>query len=225
MHPERLKFPRIAFCVLFCLVFCVGAQPARSEAGRTFLMPDAPTMERLLAGDWVLESGVSDENGAAASILIFMRTPVERIWATIISCADAELFVDGLEFCEVLEEDGDYAITHQVVDKGWLTPRMDFRFETRREPYSHMQFKLLEGNLKTMHGSWDFKTMPDGVLVRHVLVLAPLVPAPRWLVRRNLKKDLPNLMQCVRGLSGGSGAEPALAVDLKKCPGNRKADS
>jgi len=182
-------------------------------------MPDESTMERLRGGDWVLESGVSDEHGAAASILIFMRTPVERIWATIISCADAEVFVDGLEFCEVLEERGDYAITHQVVDKGWMTPRMDYRFETRREPYRHMQFKLLEGNLKTMQGSWDFESLPDGVLVRHVLVLAPLVPAPRWLVRRNLKKDLPNLMQCIRGLSGGSGQEKALAADMDKCPG------
>lgn len=182
-------------------------------------MPDAGTLERLRGGEWVLESGVSDEQGAAASILIFMRTPVERIWATIVSCAAAEIFVDGLEFCEVLEERGDYAVTHQVVDKGWMTPRMDYRFETRREPYRNMQFKLLEGNLKIMQGRWDFETLPDGVLVRHVLVLAPLVPAPRWLVRRNLNKDLPDLMQCIRGLSGGSGSGDALAADLDKCPG------
>lgn len=205
--------------LIFCLCHCLCAAAQGSGQDQAFSVPDDATLARLQRGEWVLESDFYDEHGAAASILIFVRAPVERIWTTIISCRYVAAFVAGLKYCEVLEEQGDYAVTRQVVDKGWTMPRMDFTFETRREPYHHMQFNLLEGNLKTMRGSWDFATLPDGVLVRHMLVLRPLAPAPRWLVRRNMKKDLPNMMQCIRGLSAGGGSAQDTAADLEKCPG------
>lgn len=176
-------------------------------------------MKRLRAGEVVLENDISDQNGAAASILVFIQAPVERIWANIISCQKARTWVAGLQFCEVLEERGDYALTRQVVDKGWTTPRMDFTFETERQPYQHMEFRLTQGNLKTLRGSWDFTAFADGVLVRYVLVLQPLLPAPRWLVRRNLHQDLPDMMRCIRGLSAGGGSEQAMRTDLMQCPG------
>jgi hypothetical protein len=70
-----------------------------------------------------------------------------------------------------------------------------------------------------LRGSWDFAAFPDGVLVRHVLVLQPLLPAPRWLVRRNLNKDLPDMLRCIRGLANGSGTPAALDADRQSCPG------
>ena len=205
--------------LIFCLFHCLCATAGLNDERQGLALPDDQTMARLQAGEWVLERDVSDAQGAAASILIFIRAPVERIWAIIVSCRYVEVFVPGLEYCEVLEDRGDYAVTRQVVDKGWTMPRMDFTFETRREPYRHMQFNLLEGNLKAMRGSWAFESVPGGVLVRHVLVLRPLVPAPRWLVRRNMNKDLPDLMQCIRGLTEGGGSARANAADLEKCPG------
>jgi hypothetical protein len=180
----------------------------------------APEIQaRLRAGEVVLEDGETDVNGATASILIFIRAPVERIWATIVSCHDAQIFVAGLQFCEVLDERGDYALTRQVVDKGWATPRLDYTFATERQPYRHMEFRLTAGNLKTMQGSWDFENFADGMLVRHTLVLRPVLPAPRWLVRRNMQQDLPDMMRCIRGLSAGGIGEEGTRGDLLRCPG------
>ena len=209
---------RLCFLIPVCVLIAIHSAVVNAQ-DPVHALPDGATMARLEAGDWVIENDISDPGVAAASILILMRAPVERIWATITTCRNVEIFLAGLQFCEVLEDTGTYALTHQVVDKGWTTPRLDYTFETRREPYRHMEFNLVEGNLKIMQGSWDFTPVADGVLVRHVLMLRPLVPAPRWLVRRNLKHDLPDMMQCIRGLSAGSGSPQAEAADLDRCPG------
>lgn len=207
----KSRFYAAAACLWSCLAAGAQAPP--------MALPDEPALARLRAGEIVTENSSSDEGGAAVSILAFMHAPPERIWEIIISCRYVHAFVSGLEFCKVLEERGDYALTRQVVDKGWMMPRMDFTFETRRQPYRHMEFRLTEGNLKAMQGRWDFETYPDGVLVRHDLVLQPLLPAPRWLVRRNLKKDLPGMLRCIRGLAAGSGSQPQIREDLGQCPG------
>jgi len=204
--------------VCFLLGIAAFAAPGWPEA-HTPISPDGDTLARLRAGELVAEDHAADGDGAASSILIWMRAPVERIWAIIISCDYAHAFVAGLEYCEVLEERGVFAVTHQIVDKGWTMPRMDFTFETVRVPYRHMEFRLTRGNLKTMQGSWDFEKYPDGVLIRHTLVLQPALPAPRWLVRRNLNKDLPDMLRCIRGLADGSGSEEAIQADLLRCPG------
>ena len=189
----------------------------------SFPMPDENSLARLRAGELLLQNDGSDENGTAVSIMVFIHAPVERIWAIIISCRYAYAFVAGLKLCEVLEERGDYAVTRQVVDKGWAMPTLDFTFATTREPHRRMEFRLIRGDLKILHGSWDFETFPDGVLVRHALVLQPAMPAPRWLVRRNVKKDLPNMLSCIRGLSEGSGSAQAISADRLRCPGEVQA--
>jgi len=204
-------FHAAAACLWSCLA--AGAQAAPIS------VPEEPALARLRAGEIITENSLSDESGAAVSIMAFMYAPPERIWEIIISCRYVHAFVSGLELCAVLEERGDHALTRQVVDKGWMMPRMDFTFETSREPYRHMEFRLTEGNLKAMQGSWDFATYPDGVLVRHELVLKPLLPAPRWLVRRNLKKDLPGMLRCIRGLAAGGGSGQQTGEDLEQCPG------
>lgn len=222
------------YMLLLGLLLGVAESAGLCAAEREFLLPDEGIMARLAAGEPVLEKDTMDEGGAAASILILIKAPVEQIWAIITSCPDVRVFLAGLQSCEVLEDNGSYAVTHQVVDKGWTTPQLDYTFETRREPYRFMEFNLLSGNLKTLRGTWEFETLPNrieeggieagGVLVRHLLVLRPILPAPRWLVSRNLKKDLPEMMQCIRGLAQGSGSAPAQAADLAKCPGKLEGE-
>jgi hypothetical protein len=206
---------RLRSAGLLALALC---WPLNAAAGEDLA---AETLARLRAGEVVLEDDRADENGAVASILVFMRAPVERIWSVIVSCRDAQAFVAGLQFCEVLEERGDYALTRQVVDRGWVSPRLDYTFATVRQPYRHMEFKLTAGNLRTMQGSWDFAAYADGVLVRHQLVLRPAMPVPRWLVRRSMVHDLPDMLRCIRGLSGGGVNDEGTSGDLLSCPGKQ----
>jgi hypothetical protein len=197
---------------------------AANPDSNPFALPDASGLARLRAGEWILDKDVEDANGAAESIMLFFHAPVERIWGIIISCDYAKSWVEGLEYCEVLEDRGDYALTRQIADKGWTTPRIDYTFETFRIPFHSMRFKLISGNLKTLQGSWEFSELPDGVVLRHTITLQPNFPVPRWLVRRTLTRDLPDMMLCLRGLSEGSGSAQASAEERHKCPGEVKEE-
>ena len=60
----------------------------------------------------------------------------------------------------------------------------------------------------------------DGVVVIHEFRIQPKIPTPRWLIRRGLKKDLPDMLACIRGLAGGSISVDEAGKDLARCPGD-----
>lgn len=201
----------IRFLVLSLLVFQAGEAAAMNPE----------TMQRLRAGEILLEDARTDESGGSARVRLLIRAPAQQLWGVFMSCEYAFIFVDGLEICEVIEESADYVQTRQVVDKGWLVPELDYVFETRRTPFTRMEFKLLRGNLRTLEGYWHLQVIPEGVIVTHEIRIRPAMPAPRWLVRRTIKKDMPGLMACIRGLAerlAGAGENmPAVQKDLDMC--------
>ena len=190
------------------------------QDGNSSIRPGTEYFKRIESGEVIVEERTASEAGASVVAWILIHAPVERIWETIISCEQAAHFVAGLRHCEVLEETGDHALVHQVVDKGWSTPKLDYTFATRRKPFVKMEVELASGNLRSLRGDWIFETMNGDVLLQHRLELRPTVPVPRWLVRRNLKKDLPAMLTCIRGLVSGSGTEEASARERAQCPGS-----
>ena len=179
----------------------------------------AEQLDRLLRGEAVLLDTESDAAGGAARVQILVHGPARAVWEVITSCELAFVFVDGIQTCEVLEDSGDRAVVHQVVKKGWPVPTQDFKFESLRDPYEEIRFALIEGNLKAMEGSWRFVEIQEGLLVDYRIRVEPGVPAPRFMVRRNIRKGMPDLAACIRGLAGGSGSEAMKAEDLDRCPG------
>lgn len=212
--PERLSVTGWILVLAFSISTAGAAGPDRGPK-----LSDAD-WDRLRAGEVILQEQAEEAREVGASVSILVHARVESVWAVIVSCEQARAFVAGLEECTVLEERGDYALTRQVVDKGWATPRLEYRFETRRVPYESMAFRLVDGNLRTLLGSWSFQPGDAGLLVRHSVQIEPLVPAPRWLVRRNLRQDLPGMMRCIRALAGGSGDAATEKRDLQDCSGD-----
>ena len=187
------------------------------------LPPVAPTedeMARLKQGDLLIETVQSDSGQGAARLRALMHSPASTVWDVIRSCELAAVYVDGLEYCEVLEGRPDYSKTHQIVDKGWSSPRVDYIFEATLEPHRSMVFKLVEGNLKKMQGYWYLEETPDGLLVTHQLSVRPQFPAPRWLVKRFLTRGTADLLACIRRLAEGSISPALKRADIKRCPGD-----
>ena len=213
--------------LLLSILLCLFPGLASTEAGEgsakeaTALTIGGERLQRLESGEVIVDEQAESADGASVVAWIFIHAPVQRVWETIISCVQAERFVAGLRLCQVIEETGDYALTRQIVDKGWSTPRLDYTFSTKREPYRRMQVELASGNLRTLKGDWIFESMNDGVLLQHRIELRPLAPVPRWLVRRNLRKDLPAMLTCIRGLVSGSGTHEASAHESAQCPGSK----
>lgn len=187
------------------------AAPAHSD--------EAELRQRLVAGEIITQETSSDGAGAAGRMQILVRAPARAVWEVIVSCQLAFAFVDGLEHCEVVEDTGARALVHQVVDQGWLIPTYDFTFESLRQHYRRIDVRLVEGNLKALEASWIFEETPEGTLIDYRVRIQPSLPAPRFIVRRNVNKGMPGMLACIRGLAGGSGSLAAERDDLARCPG------
>ena len=179
---------------------------------------DAEQLTELAAGAVLLENAHTDQSGGSARVRILINAEAEDMWGVFMSCEHAFTFLRGLQICEVLEESEQQAVTRQVVDRGWLTPKQDYTFETRRIPYHHMEFSLLEGSLDVLEGSWKLQETEQGLLVTHEIRLKPRAPAPRWLIRRTVRRGLPDMMQCIRGLVENRAVGKADSEDLAQCP-------
>lgn len=176
-------------------------------------------LEELLAGQVVVEETHLDERGGSVRVEVLVQAPAQAVWKVIGNCEKARRYLVGMESCEVLLDQPDRAVTHHVVDPGFLLPKMDYTFETIRRPYSDMQFELVEGTFKKMDGYWRLKSTEDGLVVEHELRIRPKMPVPNWVVRRKLKTDLPRMMTCIRGLSGGSPSPEMERSDMDSCEG------
>jgi ribosome-associated toxin RatA of RatAB toxin-antitoxin module len=157
-------------------------------------MPGPDELSKLLSGKVLVLDSRSEKPGGTVRVQALAQVPAEQVWNVIVSCSRSYEFVNGLQSCEVIEDSGERALVRQVTKQGWPAPTLDFIYESLREPYSTIHFRLVQGNLEAMEGDWQF-------------------------TRRSLRKSSPDMVACVRGLSGGSGSEKLENSDLKRCPG------
>jgi ribosome-associated toxin RatA of RatAB toxin-antitoxin module len=181
--------------------------------------PDA--MERLRSGEVLVKNARTDESGGSVQVQALIHADVEVLWTFLASCDSVYQYVDGIRACEVIsiEQQGeaDVTILEQSVKKSWVIPRIDYVIRVRREPFSRVDFSLVEGELKAMEGGWRFEPVAEGLIVSHEIRVQPSFPVPRWLLRRSMRKDLPDMLACLRGLVDGSGRH-SREEDLKRCP-------
>jgi ribosome-associated toxin RatA of RatAB toxin-antitoxin module len=207
----------LSIALLPIALLLVGCIARSAAAASTAIAEESATRARLEAGEVVARETRGDAQGGSARMQMLVHAPAQAVWAVIVSCELAFRFVDGLQRCEVLEDSGERALVHQVLDRGWLTPRLDFVFESLRRPWEQIDFRLVEGNLKALEGSWRFEETAAGTLVDHEIRLRPQAPVPAFLVRRDIGRTMPDLLACVRGLAGGSGGEERRQQDLGRC--------
>ena len=182
--------------------------------------PDAESLLRLGNGEILLLDAISSESGGSARVQVLVQSPAEAVWDVITSCEHSFVFVDGLKHCEVIEDSGHRALVHQVVKKGWFIPKQDFVFESRRTSFRTLHFELVEGNLKALEGSWDFSKIPEGLLVEYQIRVQPAFPVPGFIVSYVMRRGMPDLIGCIRGLAGGSGSPEKEKEDLGRCRGD-----
>ena len=161
----------------------------------------------------------SEKPGGTVRVRALARIPAEEVWNVIVSCERSFVFVNGLQSCEVIEDSGERALIRQVTKQGWPAPTLDFIYESMREPFSKINFSLVQGNLEAMEGSWQFINTANGLLLDYEIRIKPELAVPDFLVSRSLRKSSPDMVACIRGLSGGSGSEKLQSSDLERCPG------
>jgi hypothetical protein len=191
------------------LATAAGAEPLSGES-----------MHQLREGQVRVEYTRTDESGGAARVSILMQASAEDLWAILLSCERSFEYVDGLRECEVIEGDVEQALVRQSVKKSWILPRLDYVIEFRRQPFTAIDFRKTEGDLKLLEGLWRFVELADGtaLLVTHEIRVQPAFPVPRWLVRRSIARDIPDMLVCLRALAGGSLDATSAVTDRGHCP-------
>jgi ribosome-associated toxin RatA of RatAB toxin-antitoxin module len=203
--------PRVILTAAVLALFSIAA-----GAGN----PADEISQRLGAGEIVLVDAGSDRSGGSARVQALVQASAESVWNVVTSCQQSMVFVDGLKQCRVIENEGNRALVHQVVKKGWLSSKQDFTFESLREPYSRIQFRLVEGTLKDMEGQWLFSETPEGLLIDYSIRVRPGLPVPAFIVSWVMRRGMPDLIACIRGLAGGSGSPERIEHDLQRCRGD-----
>jgi len=191
-----------------------------TESSYAETLPGPEKISELRSGKILSEYTRMDESGGAVQASILIHTEVENIWAILQGCGEAFIFVDGMEKCEILERTDDRALIHQVVDTGLFAPQLDYSYESKNQAYSQMEFNLIEGNLRVLQGGWEFVEVDEGVIAIYDMRVRLSFPLPRFLVRMSLRRMIPDMLACIRGLVDGSGGSEQRKKDLNQCPGD-----
>ena len=211
--------------VLTLLVLMTLVSPQLSTAASEDLSDDE--MARLMRGEILLQIVRDEQPGVAARVTALFHTDAQAIWDIIGYCKYEYIYMRGLKFCQMLEGNQFQMTMRHRLRSSWYTPTLDFTFEAKREPGGDGEAHLIDGNLKILEGRWKFSPLADDnkVIVVHEIRIQPKLPAPEWLVRRNLQRDLPDMLACIRGLAGASGDDAYIEGDLEQCPGEVSGDS
>ena len=185
---------------------------------------DEYDLARLKRGEILLQTIHRDKPGGAARVTALFHSTPEAIWDIIGYCEYEFIYIRGLKICEVLKPGQSQMVVHHRLRNNWYTPTLDFTFEASRSPDNMGEARLVSGNLKALHGLWRMVPLENEkyVIVVHEIRIQSMIPAPRWLVRRSLLNDLPDMIACIRGLARASGGNQQISDDLKRCAGEVK---
>lgn len=211
--------PKLILRVLSLLVLIAFAGTRFAEAASTDLSDDE--LARLTRGEILLQIVQDKKPGAAARVTALFHSDAQAVWDIIGYCKYQLIYMRGLKYCEMLDGDQFQMTMRHRLRNSWYSPTLDFTFEAKREPGGDGEAHLLTGDLKILEGRWKFSPLADDnqVIVVHEVRIRPKLPAPEWLVRRNLQRDLPAMLACIRGLARASGDDDHIESDLEQCPG------
>ena len=204
----------LRFFVVLLLLFSIEA------VADTQSVQALQNLPALHAGEILHEHTRRDEPGGAIRAEVFVRAEIDAIWNMLLGCGKAFVFVDGLEQCEILELTKTQVLVHQVVDPGILAPEQDYTYRSDLTAFERMEFNMLEGTMKTIDGTWEFFEVDEGVVLIYNMHVVSNWPVPRFLIRRSIRKSIPHMLACIRGLLNGSVDPDALKSDLDRCPGD-----
>lgn len=155
--------------------------------------------KKLRAGEVIIltSSKKREEHGATSAILV--DAPPKAVWAVIADKEGAPDYIDSLESAKVTKETKDHILIEQVMKLGPL-PRVTYVVKHIPKPPHTVLFERDSGDLKEIDGFWKFLPVDQGkkcLLIYH-LELKPGFLVPGFVIKRSLKKSLPDALRAVR---------------------------
>ncbi len=147
---------------------------------------------------------VVDDEGPGGRILaaIDIPAPPGAVWAVMLDCERAPLYVPGLQSCVILERavDGRSDVREHRIRWIAILPTLRLRFRSDYEAERAIRVTRIGGDLAQMQGSWELEPRQDGRTTRlhYDFRIVPRTPLPSGLVRAGMLRDAPKVLEAVR---------------------------
>lgn len=159
----------------------------------------------------VVVSPAQSGRGASAIATIHVHADRAVLWRLLTSCADALRIVPGLRVCEVRKAAADrsWQQIRQVVDYSWYLPRVSYVVKASYRPPSRIDFRQIAGDFSVLRGSWTLSRAGAATVARYRFKVVPAFWIPGWLVRAQLRLDLPAMLRALRARAEAANSRAA----------------
>lgn len=201
----------LLFTAIILALMPSGFAAASSDYER--LSPDE--LERLRTGDVVTQvwRDETQRDGAIdAYAAIHISATQQQVWAVMTSCELTLQVVRDMKICRVIDAsaDGRTDVREQYFNAPFPFGDFKTKFQTTFTPYSQIDIQGIGGDMKVQQGLWRIIPLGDDQLrVTYRARVKPKLPVPRFLLRRAVRKDTPQIMTALRDVS------EALAIEAK----------
>ncbi len=164
---------------------------------------DAATLEKLSSGE-VLVSVEPDPNssGGRARGVVEIDVAPQQLWTIMLDCKRTLKFVKRLKSCTVTSADaqGRWDVREHLVEWIWPLPKVRSVFRSEYMPFETIRFRRVEGDLKSLEGSWRLEPIKDGRATRlfYAAQVDPGVALPGVVVRNAIETELRNSLTGLR---------------------------
>ena len=180
---------RVLFTLL--LFYALGAQAQEL---------DKDVLQQVLDGEvYVMTEPREGSRIGRVHAAVYIDAPTSIIWQAMTQCDESIEFVPRMKICEEIEAEGSRHVIRHEIKYFKLWPRQKYVFEADFVDEQQVDFRRLSGDLKHLEGQWRLERQAaGGTLVRYWVDMDPGGFVPKRLVRRALRKDLPELMNALR---------------------------
>jgi uncharacterized protein YndB with AHSA1/START domain len=188
---------------LICVVLGLGESVALGAQSDWLSEPGV--QQRLAIGEVVVETGAAIDPAAPRGRVraaVRIPAPAEAVWSVMTNCSEAPYYVPGLERCRRVDAapDGRWEDIEHEVRYSRLLPTVRYVFRAQYQRPHRMDFHRISGDLKEEAGTWLLTETPDraATVVEYDIYLDPGFWIPQFLVRRMLRKDVPEVLSGLR---------------------------
>ncbi len=140
------------------------------------------------------------ERGHSATAAILVGAPPKEVWDVVFDGNTAADFQASLVTSTIVERSAEFTLVEQVVKVG--LHKVKYVVRQAPAPPSLIDFSLESGELEKMDGFWRFLSVGDPADQKTLLVyrlsLEPLIPIPRFMIRKSITNNLPDTLRSVR---------------------------
>ena len=193
--------PRRPLTVLLALMLVAVQATGPGASAQSAL--DPTVLKKLAAGD-VLVSVDPDPKSAGGLVrgTVEIAVAPAQLWAILLDCKRTMKFLERLKSCTVTSADpqGRWDVREHVVEWIWPLPKVRSVFRSEYTPFETISFRRVDGDLKSLEGSWRLEPFRDGRATRlhYSAQIDPGVAVPGFIVRNAIETELRNSLAGLR---------------------------